>query len=219
MFGLLKGRVRGLAPRNYAEGQPNPINISTRGETMIAQGLPARTDYTRLGNTWHCAVPTANHFNTVASFPTTRSELNLYNGELASGKSYLIESVWFSMDADIGAASSFSLLVQNVPGVTAPTDNTAVIITSRSGRLNYPGRAKKSVASTAFAVASQWQVVASIAACPAVGIGAGIYAEVNGGIIVPPGAVLAIGLACSRATAAVGIVGVCWSELLIDLVQ
>jgi hypothetical protein len=70
----------------------------------------------------------------VNAWPTTRAELVLYNGEPAGGKSYVIDSAFMADISSAAAAQSKALLAQLVAAATAPTDDTAQLITSRSGR-------------------------------------------------------------------------------------
>jgi hypothetical protein len=89
----------------------------------------------------------------VNAWPTTRAELVLYNGEPSGGKSYVIDSAFMADISSAAAAQSKSLLAQLVAAATAPTDDTAQLITSRSGRAlfgaAYSGKAKRALANTA----------------------------------------------------------------------
>jgi hypothetical protein len=154
----LYGLVRGTSRPNYSEGDQRTA-ILNGGETVVAQGLPLKSELVRLGQSWSITTPAANHFAPVAALPTTRAEMVLYNGEPSNGKSYLIDSVFAVADTSIAAAGVITLLGQMVASGTAPTDNTAVLVNSRSGRAAYGGRAKKAIANTAFGIADKWEVL------------------------------------------------------------
>lgn len=214
----LNGLVRKLFAPDYSDGA-FAAAINNRGDVCVAQGLPPKADLVRLGNTWHCSIATGSAFTHVAAWPTTRAEIVLYNGESAGGKSYIIDSAWAANVAtSITAAAAYTLIAQVVPGpVTAPTDDTAQLITSASGRgTNYSGKARRAVANTAFAVASKWEVLAAAPAGPAASIGLAVYAEVGGGLIVPPGAVLCLNLVVGTATGTASI-GVKFHEVQLPL--
>ena len=218
MLTKLGGFVRRLLVPDYAEGSQS-VGINNQGCLLNAFGLPAKTELVRLGNSWHCSIATGSAFTHVAAWPTTRAEIVLYNGESAGGKSYVIDQVWAANVAtSIAAASAYTLLAQIVPGsLTAPADNSSQLITSLSGRgTNYSGKARRAVANTDFMVASKWQVIASVPAGPSVSIGLAVLAEVNGGLIVPPGAVLGLNLVAGTATGTASI-GFTWHETQLPL--
>jgi len=209
-----KGLVRKLFAPDYSDGTFDAA-INNRGDVCVVQGLPPKTDIVRLGNTWHCCIATASAFTHVAAWPTTRAEIVLYNGESAGGKSYIIDSAWAANVAtSIAAASAYTLIGQIVPGpVTAPTDDTAQLITSASGRgTNYSGKARRAIANTAFAVANKWEILNGAPSGAAGSIGLGIFAAVDGGLQVPPGAVLCLNLITGTATGT-ACIGVKWHEV------
>ena len=184
---------------------------------IVAQGIPPEADAVRQGGTWHCSIATGSAFTHVAAWPTTRAELVLYNGETAGyGKSYIINSVWAANVAtSIAAVSAYTILGQVVASGTAPTNDTAQLITSASGRASYTGLAKRAVANTAFAVASKWQVLGNLTS-GAASIGHSVIAQVNGALIVPPGGILCLNLVTGTATGTASI-GVTWTEMQLTL--
>jgi hypothetical protein len=176
--------------------------MNPRGDLCVAQALPPKSELARMqSGRWGVAIATASAFAPVAAWPTTLGNIVLYNGEPGGGKSYLIDTVWAVSITSLAAASSFSLLAQvsNV-GVAAPTDDTAQLITSLTGSGAYGGRAKRAVANTAFALTNKWDVLEVAGGlATTTTIGAGVKAEVYGGIILPPAACLAVNVVASTA--------------------
>ena len=213
----LSGVVRGTAPLNYGDGAGDAqFAVNNRGDMSVAYGLPSEAEATRLGNTWHVAIATANAFTHVAAWPTTRAELVLHNGEPSNGKSYVVNSVWAANVAtSIVVLSAYTILAQLVASGTAPTDDTAQLITSASGRGTYGGRAKRALASTAFAVANRWQVLGNMTSAVA-SIGHSVIAQVNGALIIPPGGVLCLNLVTGTAVGTASI-GLTWTETQLTL--
>jgi hypothetical protein len=211
---------RGLVP-DYNEGQSGPMRINNRGDQVMALGLPLKAEITRLGNSFSCAIATGNAFTYVNAWPTTRGELVLFNGEPSNGKSYVIDSAWMVDISSAAAAQSKALLAQLVVGATAPTDDTAQLITSRSGRAvygaTYSGKAKRALANTAMGqIANRWEIIAAGRTPNTTTIGEAVYADLFGGWIVPPGAGLALaGVASTGAGTA--IIGVTWHEVQLAL--
>ncbi len=112
------------------------------------------------------------------------------------------------------AAQPSTLVAQLVPIVaTVPTDDTAQLFTSRSGKANYGGKARRAVANTAAGqVANHWEVLGSVQSPMTTNLGAALFVDMFGGWIVPPGAVLALaGIAGTAAGTA--IIGVTFHEV------
>jgi hypothetical protein len=218
---LIGGLVRQVLVPQYNEAQDAPVAMNNRGEQLVAEALPLKTELTRLGNTFSVQIATGNAFTYVNAWPTTRAELVLYNGEPSGGKSYIIDSAFMADISSAAAAQSKALLAQLVAAATAPTDDTAQLITSRSGRAlfgaAYSGKAKRALANTtAGQIANRWEVIGATTTPNAATIGASLYVDLFGGWIVPPGAALALaGLASTAAGTA--IIGVTWHEVQLAL--
>jgi len=205
---LSAGRVRGTSVPAYGDGEGD-LGITSRGELLIAYGLPLKTDLVRLGDTYTCQIATGSAFTHVATMPTTRSELSLFNGEPGTGKCYVIDSIWWFCLTSITAASGATLIYQVSPSAAAPTDDAAQLINSPMGKA-YGGRARRAVATTVM-TANKWAALASQPAGAAVSIGVGLVAQVEGGIVIPPGATLGINVVVGTATGT-ALVGVSWHE-------
>lgn len=215
---IVAGVVRGGSSLNYGDGAGDAqFAINNRGDMSISQGLPSETEAVRMGNTWHVAIATANAFTHVAAWPTTRAELVLHNGEPSNGKSYVVNSVWAANVAtSIAVLSAYTILAQLTGSATAPTDDTAQLITSQSGRGTYGGRAKRAIASASgYAIANKWQVLGNMTSAVA-SIGHSVIAQVNGALIIPPGGILALNLVTGTATGTASI-GITWTETQLTL--
>lgn len=213
------GWVRKLYAQDYAEGE-GQLAINTRGDLSVVQGLPPRAELVRLGKSWNASIPTGSAFAPVAAWPTTLANIILYNGEPAGGKTYVIDRAWAAAITTIAAASSFALLAQNVgnqPTVAAPANNAAVLKTSSNCRNNYDGNARLAIANSAFAIASQWDVIAAMAASPSASIGASTYADLYGAYVVPPGGVFCLNVVASTAAGTM-IQGLSWHEVQLPIV-
>lgn len=210
----LRGRVRKTSIPAYGDGDEKTPGMNDRAEILIAQAVPDRAEMVRLGRTITRTIPTGSAFTHVAAWPTTRAELVIKNGESPGGKSYIFDSIWAANAAtSIAAASAYTLLGQIVNShATDVTDNTAVLTQNRSANANYASLSKCAVANTAYGVASKWEVLESAPAGPAASIGLAVLAKINGGIILPPGAILLLNLIVGTATGT-AIIGATWDEV------
>lgn len=217
MLAALVAKVLGKARPAYGDGSFTPY-MSPRGDLATALGLPLKSELVRMGDTWSCSIATGSAFTYVNALPTTRAELVLFNGESASGKSYVIDSAWMFNVSSMAAAQPITLVGQlALTGIAAPTDDANQLIYSRSGRRSYAGQAKRAVANTAFCIANKWEVIASANDPMTTNLGQGLYADLFGGWIVPPGG--ALGLAGVAGTAAgTAVIGVTWHEVLLPVV-
>ncbi len=201
----------------YTDGVFQP-EINNGGDLLVGQALPAHTELVRLGTRWSTSIPTANPFNSVALWPTTRAELVISNGENAGGKSYFIDTVWAFSNVTITVATSFTVLGQiSNAGVALAANNTACLRTGSSGKI-YNGNAAIAIANaSAFAIANKWTVLGQSAGHGTNTVGAGCFCDVNGRFVVPPGATFCVNVVASTATATTMIMGIDWYELAVEV--
>lgn len=168
------------------------------------------------GNAWALQIATGSAFTYVAAWPTTRAELVLYN-PASNTKSLIIDAAWMVDISSAAAAQSKALLGQLVPSAsaTAPTNDTAQLIVSLSGKTAYDGNATRAVAQT-YATANKWQLLAATNNVQAASIGAGLTVQLNGQYIVPPGAEFLLAGVASTAAGTASI-GVAWHELALSV--
>lgn len=202
-------RVRGSGRDEYNAGSDSAAQICKGGEQYVVQGLPPKMELSRLGATWSVQIATGSAYTNVANMPTTRAELALYNGELAGGKSYVIDQISFLSLTSVTAASGVTIIWQ-VGAPAALTDDTAQLINSPLGMV-YNGRAKRAVAVTTM-VANKWTVAATGPTGAAASIGLGAVAEVLGSIILRPGFTLGVNAVVGTATGT-SLMGITWSEV------
>ena len=187
---LLKiaGRVRGLFAGNYPENREDEqFHLNSRGDQIVAQGLPERTELVRLGDSWQVSNATAT--SSATGLPTTTAGLQLWNGEPSSGKSYVIDSV-AATEAVVDSTQSdcTALMVcNNKTPVATPTD-AGLVIRSMSGR-TYGGKARTILTGTTMVNDGWFPAGNSVAPAPAVA-GSGwkqTDVDLRGMYIVPPG--------------------------------
>jgi hypothetical protein len=198
----IAGRVRGFFAGNYPENREDEqFHLNTRGDQIVAQGLPELTEIVRLGDSWQ--VMTATAIAPLTAIPTTTGGLQLWNGESGGGKSYVVDSVGM-VDVVVDATQAnqsalFACLVR--PPVAAPTD-AALVIRSLSGRNAYAGRARTTV--NAAVTNDSWFPVGTSAPVAAAAAGSAWKTSdygLRGLYIIPPGGMLALHAAKVAATA------------------
>ena len=188
----------------YPAGQSDvPQLVTNAGEAMEANGIMTELAMVALGQTWQCSIATGSAYTHVITWPTTRAEIVFFNGYAAGSNIVMaIRSVWYANVAtSVGAATNVALLAQVVPtSATALTNDTAQLITSRSGKGTYGGLVTRAVANTAYAVASKWEVIGTAQASATASMGLACFAQVNGSILVPPQAFLCLNTVLGTAT-------------------
>ena len=220
MANFFKAIARRLVVPFYSEAQPDIVPTTNhRGDLIVAQALPERSELVRLGNSWGAQIPTGSAFTFVNAWPTTRAELVLSNAEATGGLPYIIDRVWMTNITSQAAAQPFTMLGQLNPAVNAiaaGTNNAAILRQSLSGKIaTYNGNARLLVANTAFALTNQWFSMGTAAVSPmTTNLGNTAEAFVFGRYIVPPGAQFCVaGLAGTAAGTA--ICGIEWHEVLL----
>jgi len=194
---------------------------NNRGDLLTAQSLPPLAELTRLGQVWSMRTATASAFNAVAALPTTLGAAILYNGESSGGKSYVLLNAWCTTIVTAAAATQYSLIAQVLPGplgvATAPTHSaTTTLLTSRSGKAAYNGLAKRAVNVTTF-FTDGWEVIGTQGGLAAANIGGGVWADIAGSIIIPPGGALGLNVVAGTVNTAGMIVGCTWAEVQLTL--
>lgn len=206
----ITGLVRRKNVPDYGEGTTGQLAINGRGEALVSQALLSKAGLVVQGNSWSVMTATGSAFTNVANMPTTLAVLALYNGEPGTGKSYVIDQIGFLCLTSITAASGLTLIYQ-MGAPAALTDDTAQLINSPVGA-TYNGRAKRAINVTTM-IANKWTPLASNGgAGAAVSIGTGCVANVDGGIIVPPGYTLGVNAVLGTATGT-SLMSISWHEV------
>jgi hypothetical protein len=185
--GVAQGLVRGLMTRWMPIDQyPTLPDINPRGDLLIGQSLPERTEIVRMGGSWVVQDTTA--VATVTAVPTTTAQNTFWNGEPDSGRTYVIDRAWCLIGVTAAAATGESLLgMVNKGPVAAPTA-VSLTVSTLNGR-NYAG--KMVVARSATVTDDKWWVLpspdnAAIITATGQDVGKTIHAELNGLIQLPP---------------------------------
>lgn len=217
----LMGRVRGSGgPPALSDSQLAVPDMTSRGDLLLAQGLPERADLVRLGNSWGAQIKEADAFTLLITAPTTLAALALQNGEQSGGKSYIIDRVWLKAVTSLAAANYLALLAQvTPPGTAIVADSANKTVYGLSGKKNYGGKAQIAIASIVTgALADQWAPIgASQALGTSTSIAAAFEAFVYGRYVIPPGGVFNIG-AQEAVSGGTAIVGVEWHEVQLALI-
>ena len=209
--------VRGSQQPNYAEGTDEQPQLNTRGEQIIAQGLPPLCQLVGAGNSYQVATTTAA--TPVVAIPTTAALIGLWNGEPDNGKTYVIDSVFALVVASTAAQQTMSIL-GNLSLAQIPTAiaNTLTPRCLRAG-LPYRGAARVAVGITLNAtdgVAANWFTIGNnppqIAGATN-NIGSALDFNCNGMFIVPPKNQFSLTVIAPVATASSIQVGFRWHEI------
>jgi hypothetical protein len=217
MLTTVQMAVRGSQQPNYAEGSDEQPQLNTRGEQIVAQGLPPLAQLVSLGNSYQAATTTAAA--PVIAIPTTAALIGLWNGEQDDGKSYVIDSVFAFVVASTVAQQSLSIL-GNLSMAQIPTA-IANTITPRSLRAGqaYRGSARIAVGITLNAtdgVAANWFPIGNnppqIAGATN-NIGTMLEWDCKGMFVIPPKNQFSLTVLSAAATATSVQVGFRWHEL------
>lgn len=194
-------------------------NLNDIGDLMAAQGLPPYTEMTRRGHGWQVIATDAAASLVVR--PTTVALVTLWNGEGTNGKSYIIDRIFTHMLVSDNADGRFMLWACVHPqGMTKPTADlprAATNLTGMSG-LYYSGMAVVDVGATV--VDNGWYPVSGSVSYELTGVlpGAGIVANIQGRLIVPPQGGISIQVVASDPDENTSCTGISWYEEKLNLV-
>ena len=196
------------------------LDLNDIGDLQVAQGLPPCTEMARRGHGWRVTTTTAAASLVVR--PDTVALLTLWNGEgTGGGKSYIIDRIFAHMLVSDNAQGRFLLWACIHPqGMTKPTADlapSATNLTGLTGRL-YSGMAVADINATV--VDNGWYPVSSSVDYEPTGVlpGAGIVANIEGRLIVPPQGGISIQVVASDPDESTSCVGISWYEEKLNLV-
>src|ERR1051326_6539956 len=179
--------VRGLMTRFMPVDSYQAVaDVNSRGDVMVAQSLPERTELVRLGNTWSVQDTTAVADLTGA--PTTTASSTFWNGEPDGGKSYVVDRAFCTAAVSAGAASAHTLFGMVNKGPVAAPSGVSLTISTHKGR-NYPGKivVGRSVTVTNdgwFALPDAANAAGAVAGTTTIGLT--IESNLKGLVIIPP---------------------------------
>lgn len=215
MIVKITGRVRGTTAGKYPENrEEEQFHINSRGDQLVAQGLPERSELVRMGGSYMVKQGTA--VAPVTAEPTTAAHYSLWNGESAGGRCYLIDSIECLIVTSTAVATPLYTVAQlNLTNpITAPAAGDTP--KSLSGRKNYGG---KGIAKQAVTITDDgaWHNVGPYL-MPFTGTAtAGLVYELNvyGRYIVPPQGLFSL---ASVATTTTGTIRYCIIYHEVDLI-
>jgi hypothetical protein len=206
--------VRRVAPNAYAAGMAQP-HMNSRGEGLVAQALPERSEIVRLGESYGIIAATA--VAPVVALPTTTAQLSLWNGEPDGGKSYIIDSLIGMVAVSAAAATGVGFAgMLNKGRVTKPTNDLAPA-TAAFGLAGHQYSGKAYVDLAATVVDDGWHPIGSAVVGPASQIALPFEALVYGIYIVPPGGMFSMAVLANTATTITAKQGLRWHEVQLDL--
>jgi len=217
-FGTTRGATEVYA---NSQGQETQSVYNSRGDQLVAQGLPPYAELVRMGNVYSMQTAIASAFDLVAAMPTTLATAILYNGEATGGKSYVILKAWVTSIVSTTALTPMSLLAQVLPNAggvaTAPTHSaTTTLLSSNSGKASYSGLAKRAINVTTM-ISGYWQVLGAGTGAATASIATSVHADVGGCIIIPPGGALGLNVIAGTVATASGLIGCTWAEVQLTL--
>lgn len=194
-------------------GQAVSLKATREGDLYIAQNLPHYALITAAGRGWGVKLATAAAC--VIDIPTTASLLEIWNGEQGGGKCYIISRMWCLVTGAEPSDEKVSILAAVTTTAEAqPTAELTPVSLSSSG--SYGGKAYCDAGATltntpgwaAYGHADQKSAKALM--------GANVDVPVDGRLIVPPSAALAM-TAISGEVGVLVKLGVEWYEVQLDL--
>lgn len=221
--------LSGIVRRLFGSGRktpetPQPLGMDFAGGLQASQLLPPKALRAASGRRYNAVVGNgATFIAPVTAYPTTTATFLLFNGEAAGGRSYFIDTAYAFLASGTNGAGGALLGAVTIGSQAAansganPAAYSSTVVTSLSGKTG----GTKAVLANAWTIVGgtpAWQVLAGSAAPAAATIGANVLlANVDGGIVVPPGFGLALTVLSGTGTTALYGVGVTWDELEADL--
>jgi hypothetical protein len=198
--------------QNLAEGADQPLAVNPRAEALVVQAQPPNAELVRLAYSWYVIQSTA--VSPVTSLPTTTGQIGIYNNEPATGKVYVIDSVFGVVTTSAGAGVNIGIAAGIWSATQSPSVPSSAGLTVRglSGRA-YSYNAVIGVGITT--PSGVWTPLgSSVVDSNTADAMLAVDIPVNGSFVVLPGGLFAISMLCSTATTIVGVCGFRWHEIL-----
>lgn len=193
------GRVRQVLGAFNAEplGSEEEFALTQQLELLVAWGAAPYREVTRVGRSFQ--VHTAAAIAAVVAIPTTAHMLALYNNEADGGRSYVVDWVAATNVVSTAVASQAQMLGLVGPVREAIPTDAALIKTKMNGYGSAPdSQARTILNATALpattGLAANWFPIGLNASKPGAAAtpGYGLWAPVDGRVIVPPGRYFAV---------------------------
>lgn len=110
-------------------GDPVGIHANQSRELLVAQGLPAYAEMSRLGDGW--TVQTATLFAPIAAYPSTTARLEIFNNR--PGYVLVVADLFAAQVLSTAATQTYAIGAMVTTSKAAPT-NAALVIASTSGK-------------------------------------------------------------------------------------
>lgn len=198
---LFYGNLRNLVvPTATNEGNPTILGVGPRGDALVSQDLPERSQIARLGST---VIMRTDSVACVTAVPTTTAAHTLWNGETTgSGKAYVIDRITWVCLTSAAAATNFSMqgVVNKTAAASVPaTADTQAQTVYSTGR-GYSGKAR--VSHTVTVVDDVWFPLGNtLVTALTTTIGHTLDVPINGEIILAPGYVMGVSIMAVNTTA------------------
>ncbi len=177
---------------------------NAQNQGLFAQGSPPYAEITRQGIGWNCSISSA--IAPLAAIPTTTAGLELFNNSQASGApmAMVVDTLFAFELAATNVVRTYAIWAMVTTAKVVPTLG-ALSVFSHSGRAFYTTTAASRVVSGlgTTVIANGWRPWGPVNAwgtLPTAIPGASYTAEVNGRLLVPPGASLCVHVAGALAT-------------------
>ena len=206
--------VRGTVP-NYGEGVEQQPMMTSAGEQLVAQGLPALASIVAAGDSW---IARTTALAPVIAIPSTAALFALYNGE--AQKSLIIDSAFLVVVVVTAAVQGHGLLanISTAKSTSAPSGTALTPLPMLAGR-TFSGAEQAlhtaTLTAAAGGAATNWFPIGS-GTVPSNTLQIGSCIEVPlGNIIIPPGGIFALTALAGAATAASVHVGCRWHKRIL----
>jgi len=227
------GKIRGLNIGESDEVGTETTQIAMSGQGEQLSGFAAaqyQEEFRRGRSFWSNNLPAAP-IAAVTAIPTVAYILAIWNCEMDGGRSYIIDYVWAHFvvipaalvhmgiigclgqvrDVVLGGAAPIPTVAQNV-GVIRSSNGTGAKDTR--ARVTIGGAPNMPATS---GIAANWFPIGDSTTSAVVSLpGPGLWSQVNGRIVVPPGRVFAVHV-LSSVTTTTSIMGIGWTEKQLTL--
>jgi hypothetical protein len=207
-------------------GLVKQLGLDFLGNPAFSEVLPPKALRAAAGVRFNAVMGNGSTFLApITAFPTTTLTMALWNSEPDGGKSYFIDRLYSFLASGTPGAGGCLLACVTKERQTAPTlstgDNLGYANTKIGGLSGKSAGASKAVFINAITALSApaWFVAE---AEPSAGTGAtiathAVTAELQGGVVVPPGYMLGLAYLSAAGTSPLYGFGVVWDEIQADL--
>ena len=198
-------------------GEEKAISVDPAGGQFVVQAGTPYAELTRLGGGFSAIATSAT--NALVIRPSTLSQITLWNGENAGGKSYVIDRFFTHNLVSTNALSFFGIWACVHPaGMTDPGEDIAASATNVTGNSGKRYNGLGVIAVAEAVVDNGWYPWSPSVEVTTATIlpGAHMVVDVEGRLIVPPQGGISLTVVCSLVTQTFT-TGLSWYEVQLDL--